>query len=78
MKVHIQGEEHNFRLALPTALMVRLILQSAKISGTKVKGLSRRQAAALRAELRRIKKDHGSWTLVGVRSSDGETVTVTL
>jgi len=83
MKILVRGNAHNIRIALPTALVfnshiLRFALGKSWVDGVKINGLSRQQADALSAEIRRIKKNHGSWTLVEVWSSDGETVTVTL
>ena len=83
MRILVQGNGHNIRIALPTSLVfnrhiLRFALGKTRVGGVKLNGLSRQHADALSAEIRRIKKDHGSWTLVEVQSADGERVTVTL
>ena len=83
MKVHVQGGGHNIHIGLPTGLIfnryvLRFALRNIRLDGVAFHGLSRKQADALALEMRRIKKKHGSWTLVEVCSADGEQVTVTL
>ena len=83
MNIHIQWSGHNIRLALPTSLVfhrriLRFALGNIRMDGVTANGLSRQQTDTLSAEIRRIKKKHGTWTLVEVESADGERVTVTL
>ena len=83
MRISIQGNDHNIRLALPTAFVfnrhfLRFTLGRIRVDGVEINGLSRQQAKALSAEIRRIKNNCGGWTLVEVYSADGEQVTVTL
>lgn len=83
MKIQIREAERNFCLNLPTNLIFsRLVLRPAlkhsSINGRKIDGLTAEAADALSAEIRRIKKRHGTWELVEVRSADGETVKITL
>lgn len=83
MKIQIREAERNFCLNLPTnlifsRLVLRLALKHSSINGRKIDGLTAEAADALSAEIRRIKKRHGTWELVEVRSADGETVKITL
>ena len=83
MKIQIRAAERNFYLNLPTnlifsRLVLRLALKHSSINGRKIDGLTAEAADALSAEIRRIKKRHGTWELVEVRSADGETVKITL
>lgn len=83
MKIQIREAERNFYLNLPTnlifsRLVLRLALKHSSINGRKIDGLTAEAADALSAEIRRIKKRHGTWELVEVRSADGETVKITL
>ena len=83
MKLHIQGNDHDLRLTLPAVLVfnryvLRFVLGHIRIGDTEIKGLSRRQAKTLSAEIRRIKKTRGSWKLVEVSCADGDQVTVTI
>lgn len=83
MKIQIREAERNFCLNLPTnlifsRLVLRLALKHSSINSRKIDGLTAEAADALSAEIRRIKKRHGTWELVEVRSADGETVKITL
>lgn len=83
MKIQIREAERNFYLNLPTnlifsRLVLRLALKHSSINSRKIDGLTAEAADALSAEIRRIKKRHGTWELVEVRSADGETVKITL
>jgi len=83
MRIRVQGNDCNVRLTLPTALLCnRFVLRHAfgsiRMGNMKTGGLSRRQVKALFSEIRRIKKKHGSWTLVEVHSADGDQVVVQL
>lgn len=83
MKIQIREAERNFCLNLPTnlifsRLVLRLALKHSSINGRKIDVLTAEAADALSAEIRRIKKRHGTWELVEVRSADGETVKITL
>lgn len=83
MKIQVKEAEKSFCLNLPTSLIfsrfvLRLALKHSSINGRKIDGLTAEAADALSAEIRRIKKRHGTWELVEVRSADGETVKITL
>ena len=83
MKIQIREAERSFYLNLPTnlifsRLVLRLALKHSSINGRKIDVLTAEAADALSAEIRRIKKRHGTWELVEVRSADGETVKITL
>lgn len=83
MKIQVKEAEKSFCLNLPTnlifsRLVLRLALKHSSINGRKIDGLTAEAADALSAEIRRIKKRHGTWELVEVRSADGETVKITL
>ena len=83
MRIRISGTEHAFHITLPTALIFsrfgfRLVMKSVKVNGDRLSTLSPEAADRLARELKRIKKKHGTWTLVEVQSAGGEYVTVTL
>ena len=83
MKIQIREAERNFCLNLPTnlifsRLVLRLALKHSSINSRKIDGLTADAADALSADIQRIKKRHGTWELVEVRSADGETVKITL
>lgn len=84
MKIHIKGDGYNIKLLLPTNLIFsRGTVWLANHVGRKYAGPAMDQIppkamAALFAELRRIKRKHGSWNLVEVDSSSGEQVLIQL
>lgn len=84
MKIQIEGGGRDFSIVLPDGLMFnRATLWLANSVGRKyapeaMAGISPEAMEALFAELKRIKKKHGSWELVEVRSADGECVKITL
>lgn len=82
MKVQIREGERDFTLSLPTRMIfnrfvIRKVFKSAKL-GQKAQQLSPGAVDALIAELNRIRKTHGAWELVEVKSANGEIVKVIL
>ena len=83
MRIRVRSDGRNIRLALPTRLIfskwfIKLGLRiGSKYSGQKQE-LPPEAVDALCTEIRRIKKKHGSWELVDVRSAEGDTVQITL
>ena len=84
MKIRIKSKEQNLRISIPTGLVfsplgARFICRyGLQYAGDAMKDISPEALTALFAEFRRIKKEHGSWELVHVESSDGELVKVVL
>lgn len=84
MKISVQGGGYNINLRLPTRMIFsKTVARIANYTGRKyageaMDGITPEQMDALFAELRRIKKKHGSWELVDVESSDGEKVNIIL
>ena len=82
MKIIVTTPEHQIRIGLPTGLIFSR--GSALLAQTMAKKYSPEVTLpdgalpALCAELRRIKKQHGSWTLVEVDSTSGERICITL
>lgn len=77
MKIRIREDTHSFQITIPTRLVfspavLRLALRS------KAKNLPPESVEVLSKEIRRIKKKHGAWELVEVKSADGEQVTIVL
>ena len=84
MKIRIRDCDMGFTILLPTNLVFSKPVQylanhtARKYAPEAMKGISPQAMDALFAEIRRIKKKYGSWELVEVRSSDGETIQITL
>ena len=84
MKIQIHQEGMHLRLRFPTGLFFSRPVQylanhtARKYAPEAMKNISPEAMDALFSELRRIKKMHGSWDLVEVRSADGEYVKITL
>lgn len=84
MRIQITGGGRDINLVFPTWLVFNR--GSAWIgntvgrhyAGDAMPDIPPEAMAAIFAELRRIKKKHGHWTLVEVKSSGGEGVTITL
>ncbi len=82
MKIIVTSGTHNIRIGIPTILlfnrpMVWLGLKMGrKYASEKIDMIPREAAYALCAEIRRIKKKHGSWELVDVIASDGSKVKI--
>ncbi len=82
MKIQVTGAGTDLNLTLPTKLIfnsfvLKRVLKSRRLTKA-VNGLSPEAADQLVAELNRIKKKQGSWTLVEVLTADGEQVTITI
>lgn len=82
MKIIVTTPEHDIRIGLPTGLIFNrgsaaLAQYMAKKYSPEV-NLPDGALSTLCAELRRIKKQHGAWTLVEVESASGEHVKITL
>lgn len=84
MRIRIKGDGHNFCLCFPTRLIFsKTVLRLANHFGRRYAGEAMATIPpgaldALFAEFRRIKKAHGSWELVDVQSSDGDSVQIIL
>ncbi len=82
MRIRIQAEGRSFHISLPTGLIFsRFVLRKAFRRIPVREGIPALPPAAadiLAAELKRLKKKHGAWTLAEVQSADGEQITVTL
>ena len=84
MKIRVQGEERGFTILLSTSLIFSKGTAwlachiGRKYAEDAMKDIPPEAMAALFAELRRVKKKHGSWELVDVHSADGERVQVIL
>lgn len=84
MKIVIKGGGHNLKLLLPTGLIFsKGTVWLANHVGRRyapeaMANIPPEALAALFAELRRIKKRHGSWELVEVESVGGEKVNIIL
>lgn len=84
MRIRIHSEDCNLNLRLPTNLIfsdLTAVLGGTvgkKYAGNAMEGLTPGQMKRLFREFRRIKRQYGSWELVDVRSSNGDTVKVIL
>ena len=84
MKIKIQTSDTNLNLVLPTNLLVgKTVVKIAgmvgrKYAGDALKDIPPEALELLCAELRRVKKKHGSWELVDIRTAGGSIVHITL
>lgn len=83
MKIRIRSDQHNFSIVLPTRLLFsKGILKFGLRIGRKYSDAAPdfppEAIDALCEEIKRIKKKHGSWELVDLRSADGEQVQIIL
>ena len=84
MKILIKSGSQNLRIRIPTGLAFSPVVAwlgcryGLQYAGDAMKDISPESLSALFAEFRRIKKKHGSWELVDVESSSGESVKVIL
>ncbi len=84
MRIKVKSEDTNVNLVLPTNLIFgRGIVWLAnhfgrKYAGDAMKDIPPEALKKLFAEFRRIKRIHGRWELVEVRSADGHEVHITL
>ena len=84
MRITVKSEDTNVNLVLPTNLIFgRGTVWLAnhfgrKYAGDAMKDIPPEALKRLFAEFRRIKKTHGRWELVEVRSADGDEVHITL
>ena len=84
MRIKVKSEDTDINLLLPTNLIfskgtVWLANHfGRKYAGDAMKDIPPEALDALFAELRRIKRRHGHWTLVEVHSADGSEVEITL
>lgn len=84
MKIQVTDQSRSFTIPFPTGLVFNKA--GAKIGSHFIRKYAPDSVAAippealeeLFAELNRIKKKHGSWELVEVKSADGEHVKITL
>ena len=83
MKIRIKSDEVNLNLVLPTRLLIgRTVVKLANTIGRRytdaLKDIPPEDLEILCAELRRIKKKHGTWELVDVESAAGDIVQIIL
>ncbi len=91
MKIKVKAQGHKLTIPIPTGLLfgktaIRLWLKIARsavgrASDRDAEAFHRIPDAAIAAfceELMRVKKKHGHWDLVEVRSADGEEVLIRL
>lgn len=84
MRIQIKGSDRDMNLRLPTTLIFSRVTVwlanhvGRRYAGDAMKDIPPEALDALFAEIRRIKKEHNSWELVHVESSDGEQVSVIL
>lgn len=84
MKIQVQASGHNINIPIPTGLIfsrpvVWMYLRFArKHAGEAMNRLPDKAVYALCAELKRCKRRHGTWNLVEVEASSGETVLIRL
>ena len=84
MRIRIKSEETNLNLVFPTGLLIgNTVLKIANTMGRRyaseaLESIPPEALEILCAELRRIKKQYGSWELVDVETADGQIVKITL
>ena len=84
MKIRIKSSEVNMNLMLPTRLLFgKTVVKIANTIGRRyaaeaLESIPPEALEILCAELRRIKKQHGSWELVDVETADGDIVKIAL
>ena len=84
MKIRVHGDDANVNLILPTNLVfgnivVKLVnTVGRRYAGEALEKIPPEALERLFAEMRRIKKKHGSWELVDIESADGSIVHITL
>ena len=84
MRIQVKEEGRNINITIPTCLIFNKGTAwiarhfGMHYAGDAMKDIPPEAIDALFAEIRRIKRKHGSWELVNVESSDGERVKVTL
>ena len=84
MKIRVKGDGVNLNLVFPTRLLVgktavKLVNTiGRRFAAEALEAISPEGLEALCAELRSIKKRHGSWELVDVRSAEGDIVQIIL
>lgn len=83
MKIRIRSDGHNFSIILPTRMLfskeiLKFGLRIGKKYSDAVPNFPPEVIDALCDEIKRIKKKHGSWELVNVKSADGEQVQIIL
>lgn len=84
MRINVRSGEKNIRLWIPTGLVFNrgsawlADTVGRKYAGDAMPQISAKDMNKLFAELRRIKRVYGNWTLVEVESADGSGVLVEL
>ena len=84
MRIKVRSEDTNINIPLPTNLVFsRGTVWLAdrfgrKYAGDAMKDIPPEALDRLFGEFRRIKRQYGHWTLVEVRSANGEEVEITL
>ncbi len=84
MRIQIKGGDRNFSIRIPNWLLANPVSVSIakgavkKYAPEKANLLTLKNLSPLAAEIKRIKKRYGTWTLVEVQSADGEEITITI
>lgn len=84
MRIRVRDEDTDLNLWLPTNLVIgKTVIRLANIAARKyaaeaMENIPPEALEVLCAELRRIKKKHGSWELVDMESADGSLVKIVL
>lgn len=83
MKVCIRSRERDLRLVLPTRMLfskhfLKFGLKIGRKYSDQVPDIPPEAVDALCDEIRRVKKQRGSWLLADIRSADGEQIQVIL
>ena len=81
MKIQLCGDGHKMSLVLPTRMIlsktVLHLVSGSKYAPEVLANIPAETVESVFAELRRIKRVHGSWELVDIESSDGDSVKIT-
>lgn len=84
MKIRIQNGEQEHSIQVPNALLLNPVTAriagkaAEKYAGKAMKAIPPQAMGAIFAELKRIRKRHGSWVLVEVHSANGEHIQIIL
>ena len=84
MKILVEDGERNLAISLPTALLFSSgsawLLQNTglKLAGLDKKNIPPQAMKLIFAELRKLKKEKGSWELVNVETADGRQIKILL
>lgn len=84
MKIQVKDDGHSFSIVLPTRMIFsKTVARIVNCAGRKyvseeMEKIPPEAMEAIFAELRRVKKQYGSWELVDIQSADGDRVNITL